>query len=55
MLGMRAAFKCGKKELPVVSELVAESDLARVIASDRHRLDRGEEVRAGAILGAGLG
>ena len=55
VLGVRAALERRKKQLAVVAELVAESDLARVIAGDRHRLDGGEESTNPRDLRAAIG
>ena len=46
VLRMIAAGKLEQEQLPVVSELLPEADLRRVITGDGHRLERPEEVPA---------
>src|SRR3954453_15038735 len=51
MLRMRAAFERAEHHSTVVAEFLPQSDLAGVISSDRHRLDRVEERDAGRVVG----
>ena len=51
MLWMLAAAELAHRELPIVAELLMQTDLGRVVAVDGHRLDRLEEVDAGTIVG----
>ena len=53
MFRVRAPHECRVEQLPVVAQLLLEADLRRVVARDRHALDRGEERDAGRVL-AGL-
>ena len=53
MLVVIAPLKLRQEQLSVVAQLLLEADLRRVVARDRHALDRGEERDAGRVL-AGL-
>jgi hypothetical protein len=48
---MIAAVKLQQHELAVVAELLPEPDFGGVVAADRHRLDRTEELNAHRIAG----
>ena len=47
MFRVRAPQERSLGEDSVVAQLLTQSDFGRVVAGDRHRLDRGEEVHAG--------
>ena len=51
MLRMRAAFERSKHHSAIVAKLLAESDLGRVVAGNRHRFDRAKERDAWRVLG----
>jgi hypothetical protein len=54
VFGMGAAGELRKEQLPVVAELLPESDLRRVVAVDRHRLDRLEELDPDPVFAVGV-
>src|SRR4026208_835422 len=49
MFRMRATFERAEHPSTIITKLLPEPDLARVIAGDRHRLDRAEERDARGI------